>query len=112
MAVRASTRLPMMSKPTISSRSSRRVRANAVPMMPTSVVGVIQQIDYPSRTFKMTGRSTVGVISCDDNTVIQFQQIKKCFGDLKPGTKINMSGYGNLASGWAAQHIQIIAVSP
>jgi len=85
---------------------------NAVPMMPTSVVGVIQQIDYPSRTFKMTGRSTVGVVSCDDNTVIQFQQIKKCFGDLKPGTRINMSGYGNLTSGWAAQHIQIIAVSP
>jgi len=85
---------------------------NAVPMMPTSVVGVIQQIDYPSRTFKMTGRTTVGVVSCDDNTVIQFQQIKKCFVDLKPGTRINMSGYGNLTSGWAAQHIQIIAVSP
>lgn len=85
---------------------------NAVPMMPTSVVGVIQQIDYPSRTFKMSGRVTVAVVSCDDNTVIQFVQIKKTFLDLKPGTRINMSGYGNLTSGYAAQHIQIIAVSP
>jgi hypothetical protein len=85
---------------------------NAVPMMPTSVVGVIQQIDYPSRTFKMSGRVTVAVVSCDDNTVIQFMQTKQTFLDLKPGTRINMSGYGNLTSGYAAQHIQIIAVSP
>lgn len=92
-------------------RSATEVQ-NAIPMMPTSVVGVIQQIDYPSRTFKMTSQSTIKVVSCDDNTVIQFQQIKKCFVDLKPGTRINMSGYGNSASGWAAQHIQIIAVSP
>jgi hypothetical protein len=81
---------------------------NAVPMLPVSVVGVILQIDYPSRTFKMTGRSTWAVISCDDNTVIQFQDIKKTFHDLKPGTKINMSGFGNLTDGYAAQHIQII----
>jgi len=85
---------------------------NAVPMMPVSVVGVILQIDYPSRTFKMTGRSTWAVISVDDNTVIQFQDVKKTFHDLKPGTKINMSGYGNLTDGYAAQHIQIIGLSP
>jgi hypothetical protein len=84
---------------------------NAVPMLPVSVVGVILQIDYPSRTFKMTGRSTWAVVSCDDNTVIQFQDIKKTFHDLKPGTKINMSGYGNLTDGYAAQHIQIIGDS-
>lgn len=86
--------------------------ANVVPMLPTSVVGVIQQIDYPSRTFKMTGRVTTAVVSCDDNTKIMFQQIEKTFLDLKPGTRINMSGYGNLNTGYAAQHIQIIAVSP
>jgi len=85
---------------------------NAVTVTPVSRVGVIQQIDYPSRTFRMTGVSTGAVVSVDDNTVIQFQDIKKCFADLKPGTKINMSGYGNLASGFAAQHIQIIAVTP
>lgn len=85
---------------------------NAVPTLPVSVVGVILQIDYPSRTFKMTGRSTTAVVSCDDNTIIQFQDIKKTFNDLKPGTKVNMSGYGNLNAGFAAQHIQIIAVSP
>ena len=85
---------------------------NAVPTLPVSVVGVILQVDYPSRTFKMTGRSTTAVVSCDDNTVIQFQDLKKGFADLKPGTKVNMSGYGNLNAGYAAQHIQIIAVSP
>lgn len=85
---------------------------NALPMLPVSRVGVILQIDYPSRTFRMTGQSAGAVVSVDDNTVIQFQDIRKCFLDLKPGTKINMSGYGNLASGYAAQHIQIIAVSP
>lgn len=85
---------------------------NAVPTLPVSVVGVILQIDYPSRTFKMTGRSTTAVVSCDDNTVIQFLDLKKGFTDLKPGTKVNMSGYGNLNAGYAAQHIQIIAVSP
>ncbi len=85
---------------------------NAVPTLPVSVVGVILQIDYPSRTFKMTGRSTWAVVSCDDNTVIGFRDIKKTFHDLKPGTKINMSGYGNLTDGYAAQHIEIIGVSP
>ena len=85
---------------------------NAVASLPVSVVGVILQIDYPSRTFKMTGRCTTAVVSCDDNTVIQFQELKKTFSDLKPGTKINMSGYGNLNAGFAAQHIQIIGVSP
>jgi len=85
---------------------------NAVPTLPASVVGVILQIDYPSRTFKMTGRGASFVVSCDGDTVIQFQNIKKTFHDLKPGTKINMSGYGNLTDGYAAQHIQIIGFSP
>lgn len=85
---------------------------NAVPTLPVSVVGVILQIDYPSRTFRMTGRSTGAVVSCDDDTVIQFQDIKKTFHDLKPGMRINMSGYGNLTDGYAAQHIQIISFSP
>lgn len=85
---------------------------NAVPTLPISVVGVILQIDYPSRTFKMTGRGASFVVSCDGDTVIQFQNIKKTFHDLKPGTKINMSGYGNLTDGYAAQHIQIIGFSP
>jgi hypothetical protein len=81
---------------------------NAVPLLPVSMVGVIQQIDYPSRTFKMLGPNTPVVVSVDDNTDIYFQMIKKQFNDLKPGTKINMSGTGSLATGYAAQHIQII----
>ena len=85
---------------------------NANTVVPVSVVGVIQQIDYPSRTFRMTGRSTTAVVSCDDNTIIGSRDLCKTFHDLKPGTRINMSGYGNLTSGYAAQHIEIIAVSP
>lgn len=81
---------------------------NAVPMMPVSVVGQIQQVDYASRTFKMSTPSTPIVVSVDDNTVIQFQELKKCFSDLRPGVRVNMSGYGNLTSGYAAQHIQIV----
>lgn len=81
---------------------------NAVPTLPISMVGIIQQIDYPSRTFKMAGPSTSVVVSADDNTDIYFQSIKKQFNDLKAGTKINMSGTGSLATGYAAEHIQII----
>lgn len=81
---------------------------NALPLLPVSMVGVIQQIDYPSRTFKMAGPNTPVVVSVDDNTDIYFQMIRKQFNDLKPGTKINMSGSGSLATGYAASHIQII----
>lgn len=81
---------------------------NAVPLLPASIVGVIQQIDYPSRTFKLKGPYTPVVVSVDDNTDIFFQMNRKQFNDLKPGTKINMSGNGSLATGYAAQHIQII----
>jgi len=84
----------------------------AVPLMHISVVGVIQQVDYTSRTFKMTTEVTPIVVSCDDKTVIQFQQICKSFSDLKPGTRVNMSGYGSYSTGYAAQHIQIISESP
>lgn len=81
---------------------------NSVPLLPLTIVGVIQQIDYPSRTFKMLGPHTPVVISVDDNTDIYFQMNKKQFNDLKPGTKISMSGTGSLATGYAAEHIQII----
>ncbi len=85
---------------------------NSVPSLPVSVVGVILNVDYPSRTFKMTGRSTWAVVSCDDNTIIQFQDVNKTFHDLKPGTKINMSGHGNLTDGYSAQRVQIIGFAP
>lgn len=81
---------------------------NAVPLLPVSMVGIVQQIDYPSRTFRLRGPHTPVVVSVDDNTDIYFQSIKKQFNDLKPGTRINMSGTGSLATGYAAQHIQII----
>lgn len=81
---------------------------NALPMLPVQMVGVIQQIDYPSRTFKMLGPSTTVIVSVDDNTDIYFQMNKKQFNDLKPGTKVSMSGTGSLATGYAAEHIQIV----
>jgi len=81
---------------------------NAVSLLPVTMVGVIQQIDYPSRTFKMQGPSTTVVVSVDDNTDIYFQMNKKQFNDLKPGTKVSMNGTGSLATGYVAQHIQIV----
>lgn len=85
---------------------------NAVPVLPVSVIGTILQVDYPSRTFKMVGKVTAIIVSVDDNTVIQSEHVLKSFNDLRPGMRINMSGYGNLTTGYAAQHIQIISVSP
>jgi hypothetical protein len=85
---------------------------NAVPVLPVSVVGKILQVDYPSRTFKMVSKVTALIVSVDDNTVIQSEHILKSFNDLKPGMRINMSGYGSLTTGYAAQHIQIISISP
>lgn len=81
---------------------------NAVPQLPLTIVGVIQQIDYPSRTFKMAGPNTTVVVSVDDHTDIFFQMNKKQFNDLKAGTKISMNGTGSLATGYTAQHIQIV----
>lgn len=81
---------------------------NALPTLPVTMVGIVQQIDYPSRTFKMAGPNTAVVVSVDDNTDIFFQMIPKQFNDLKPGTKISMNGTGSLATGYAAHYIQII----
>lgn len=81
---------------------------NALPQLPLTIVGKILQIDYPSRTFKMQGPNTTVVVSVDDNTDIFFQMNQKQFNDLKPGTKISMNGNGSLATGYAAQYIQII----
>lgn len=85
---------------------------NAVPLLPVSVIGKILQVDYSSRTFKMVGKVNQFIVSVDDNTVIQSEHILKSFNDLRPGMRINMSRYGNLTTGYAAQHIQIISVSP
>ncbi len=81
---------------------------NAVPQLPLTIVGVVLQIDYPSRTFRMRGPHTAVVVSVDDNTDIFFQMNRKQFNDLKPGTKISMHGNGSLATGFTARHIQII----
>lgn len=80
----------------------------ALPLLPISMVGTIQQVDYASRTFRMQGPTASIVVSCDDNTDILFRDIKKQFNDLKPGTRVSMSGNGSLASGYAANYIQII----
>ena len=84
------------------------MKMRAVPQLPLTIVGVVLQIDYPSRTFRMRGPHTAVVVSVDDNTDIFFQMNRKQFNDLKPGTKISMHGNGSLATGFTARHIQII----
>ncbi|MCE5314310.1 MAG: hypothetical protein ABFD49_04385 [Armatimonadota bacterium] len=91
---------------------TRSEAENAVPLTPVSVAGVIEQVDYPSFTFKMRTESSPIVVSVDYDTVVQQQMLRMAFMDLKPGMRIKMSGYGSLATGYAAQHIQIISVSP
>lgn len=91
---------------------TRSEAENAVPLIPISVVGIIQQIDYPSFTFKMGTAAGVLVVSADKDTVVQQHQLRMAFMNLRPGMRIKMSGYGSLATGYAAQHIQIIGVSP
>jgi hypothetical protein len=85
---------------------------NALPETPISVVGLIETIDYPSMTFKLKTEGPTLVVMADVDTVIQFQSLRKAFMDLKPGYRVKMSGYGNLAAGYAARHIQIIGVTP
>ena len=91
---------------------SRTDAENATPQEPLSIVGIIQQVDYPSMTFKMSSEISTLVIMCDTNTMIQLQDHVLQFLDLKPGMKIKMSGYGAPGSGYMASHVMIIGVSP
>ncbi|MHB9036923.1 MAG: hypothetical protein ACYC64_09660 [Armatimonadota bacterium] len=91
---------------------TRSEAENALPMTPVSILGVIDQIDYLSFTFKMRTESSPLVVSVDNDTIVQQQALRMAFMDLKPGMRIKMSGYGSLATGYAAQHIQIVSVSP
>ena len=91
---------------------TRSEAENALPQMPVSVAGVIQQIDYPSMTFKMRTASSTLVVAADANTVVQQQMDREAFMNLKPGMRVKMSGYGSLGTGFTAQHIQIISVAP
>lgn len=85
---------------------------NAVPQFPVSLVGVIQTVDQPSMTFKMQTESATLNVLADKDTVLQNEMKTAAFSDLKPGMRVKMSGYGNLANGYVAQHIQIISLSP
>lgn len=85
---------------------------NALPSMPISVAGVIQQIDYASMTFRMRTANTTIVVAADANTMIQQQTSYSAFKDLRAGMRIKMSGCGSLGAGYTAQHIQIIGISP
>jgi hypothetical protein len=85
---------------------------NALPQKPISVVGIIQQIDYPSFTFTMSTESAPITVLADVDTLVQLQGKKSAFMHLKPGMRVRMSGYGSLATGFAAKEIQIISISP
>lgn len=95
----------------VSVTRTRSDAENAVPQMPVSVGGVIQQIDYPSMTFKMRTEHSTIVVAADAKTIVQQQMDCSTFMCLKPGMRVKMSGYGSLATGFTAHHIQIISVS-
>lgn len=84
----------------------------ALPQNPVSVVGTIQNIDYPSRTIRMATAGPPIVVSIDDNTVIQQQTSDMLFAQLRPGMRVKVSGIGAPASGYAAYHIQVIGTGP
>lgn len=84
----------------------------ALPQKPVSLVGTIQQIDYPSFTFTMTTDSTPVVVLVDQSTYVQQHGKRTAFMELRPGMRVRMSGSGNLGTGFAAREIQIIGVSP
>jgi len=85
---------------------------NALPQKPVSVAGVIQQIDYPSLTFKLQTEGPVIVVSVDDNTTVQQNKCRMAFRDLREGMRVKMSGNGSLGTGYSAKHIQIISIAP
>ena len=85
---------------------------NALPQKLISVLGVIQQIDYPSFTFTMSTESAPITVLADADTSVHIQGKKSAFMYLKPGMRIRMSGYGSLATGFVAKEIQIVSISP
>jgi len=91
---------------------TRTEAENSLPQMPIAIAGVIQQVDYPSLTFRMWTETTPLVVMADQDTLIQQQQCRMTFKDLRPGMRIKMNGYGSLGTGYAAKEILIISVSP
>jgi hypothetical protein len=85
---------------------------SAVPQLPISVAGMIQTVDFPSQTFTMTMHGQVVQVMADKNTYVQSEKRPAGFSELKPGMRVKMTGYGSPATGYAAQHIQIISVAP
>lgn len=85
---------------------------NALPQLPATFIGKIVSIDYPSMTFRMTTSSAPVVVLADIDTSIQNQHTPMSFLELKPGMRVNMSGNGNLGSGYVARHIQVISLAP
>jgi hypothetical protein len=85
---------------------------SALPQLPISVAGEIQSIDHASGTFQMTMHGSVVNVMVDKDTCVQDERRRASFAELKPGMRVKMTGYGTLATGYAAQHIQIISISP
>lgn len=82
------------------------------PQYPVSVAGIIRQVDYPSFTFTMTTGASPITVMADHDTIINEHHERMAFMNLRPGMKIKMSGYGSIATGYMAQHIQIIGTAP
>ncbi len=91
---------------------TRTEAENALPQKSISVVGVIQQIDYPSFTFTISTESTPITVMADVDTLVHLEGKKNAFMNLKPGMRIKIIGYGSIATGFVAKEIQIISISP
>lgn len=83
---------------------------NALPQRPASIMGIIDSIDYPSMTFTMQAAGPIIVVLADKDTVFQHQMCAMTFADLKPGMRVKMSGYGNIANGYVAQYVLIVSL--
>lgn len=82
----------------------------ALPQNPVSVMGLITNIDYPSRTFRMATAGPPIIVSVDDNTAIRQQYSDMLFAELRPGMRVKVKAVGALGSGYAAISMQVMGV--
>ncbi|MCX6346118.1 MAG: DUF5666 domain-containing protein [Armatimonadetes bacterium] len=95
----------------VSIMRSRDDMLGALPQTPISILGTILSVDQVSMTFTMRTETAVLSVLADKDTILQNQMKCATFAELKPGVRVKMSGYGNLANGFVAHHIQIISIA-
>jgi len=74
--------------------------------------GTIVSIDYPSYTFTMSGAPARTYVMVDKSSAIRDSNRAYRFTDLRPGTRVKITGYGSQASGYVAQEVHTIGGLP